>query len=86
MPTVQSSMPKKALISPLTTDFPEMEMMTERPNVASMNISAGPKFMATSAIRGDRNVMIRQPMTPPQKEENMATERAFPAWPFFVMG
>ena len=30
--------------------------------------------------------MTSAPMTPPQKEENMATDRALPAWPFLHMG
>ena len=67
-------------------DFPEMEIITLRPKKANMNISPGPKFMAISAMRGDRKVMMRAPMTPPQKEENMATDRARPASPLLVMG
>ena len=53
--------------------------MTDRPKTASMNISPGPKFMAMSATSGDRKVMISAPMTPPQKDANMATDRALPA-------
>ena len=53
--------------------------MTDRPKTASMNISPGPKFMAMSATSGDRKVMTSAPMTPPQKDANMATDRALPA-------
>ena len=78
-PTVHSSIPKKALMRPLATDLPEIATMTDRPKTASMNISPGPKFMAMSATSGDRKVMTSAPMTPPQKDENMATDRALPA-------
>ena len=64
---------------PLATDLPEIATMTDRPKTASMNISPGPKFMAMSATSGDRKVMMRAPMTPPQKEANMATDSALPA-------
>ena len=43
-------------------------------------------FMATFATSGERKVMISAPMTPPQKEENIATDRALPASPFWAMG
>ena len=78
-PTVQSSIPKKALMRPLATDLPEIATMTDRPKTASMNISPGPKFMAISATSGDRKVMTSAPMTPPQKDANIATDRALPA-------
>ena len=42
--------------------------------------------MATFATRGERKVMIKAPMTPPQKEENIATDNALPASPFCAMG
>ena len=83
---VHSSIPKKAEIRPLAMDLPEMEMMTDRPNTASISISAEVNFMATWATRGDRKVIISAPMTPPQKEANMATDRALPASPRFAMG
>ena len=67
-------------------DLPEMEMITDRPNTASISISAEVNFMATLATMGDRNVIISAPMTPPQNEENMATDSALPASPFFAMG
>ena len=79
-------MPKKALIRPLAMDLPEMEMMTDRPKTASISISAEVNFIATFATSGDRKVMIRAPMTPPQKEANIATESALPASPFWAMG
>ena len=78
-PTVHSSMPKKALTRPLAMDLPEMATITERPKTASMNISPGPKFMAISAMIGERKVIISAPMTPPTKDANMATESALPA-------
>ena len=83
---VHSSMPKKALIRPLEMDLPEMEMMTDRPKTASISISAEVNFMATFATSGDRKVIMSAPITPPQKEENMATDRALPASPFWAMG
>ena len=79
-------MPKKALINPLAIDLPEIEMMTESPKTASISISAEVNFMATFATRGERKVMIKAPMTPPQKEENIATDNALPASPFCAMG
>jgi hypothetical protein len=42
--------------------------------------------MAISATSGERKVMTRAPMTPPQKEANIATDRALPACPFWHMG
>ena len=79
-------MPKKALIRPLEMDLPEMEMITDRPKTASISISAEVNFIATFATIGERKVMISAPMTPPQKEAKRATDRAFPASPFWVMG
>ena len=83
---VQSSIPKKALIRPLAMDLPEIEMMTDRPKTASISISAEVNFMATLATSGDRKVMINAPITPPQKEENIATDSARPASPFWAIG
>ena len=85
-PTVQSTMPKNALIMPLAMDLPEMATMTDRPNTASISISAEVNFMATFATVGERKVMTSAPITPPQKEENMAMESALPAWPFWHIG
>ena len=75
-------MPKKAEMRPLAMDWPEMATMTDRPKTASISISAEVNFMATFATSGERKVMTSAPMTPPQKEENMAMDSALPAWPF----
>ena len=85
-PTVHSTMPKKPEIRPLTTLLPEMAMMTDRPKMASMNISPELKCMAARAMTGEAKVMTSAPITPPQKEANMATDSARPACPFWVMG
>ena len=51
-----------------------------------ISISAEVNFIATFATSGERKVMISAPMTPPQKDENIATESALPASPFWAMG
>ena len=61
-------------------------MMTDRPKTASISISAEVNFIATLATSGDRKVMISAPITPPQKEANIATDSALPASPFWAMG
>jgi len=50
------------------SDFPEMEMMTDKPNIASAKNSAGPNFNAIFEMSGDKKVMTRAPMIPPLKE------------------
>lgn len=79
-------MPKNALTRPLEIDLPEIAMMTDSPNTASMNISPGPNDIAMPAIVGERNVITSAPMMPPQKEENIAMESARPACPFWHIG
>ena len=78
-PTVARSKPKNAEIKPFAIDFPEIETMTERPKNASINISALVNFIAICATRGDKNVMISAPNTPPQNDENIAIDNALPA-------
>ena len=86
MPTVPIKRPKAAVMSPLMSDFPEMEMMTDKPNIASAKNSAGPNFNAIFEMSGDKKVITRAPMIPPLKEENKAIVNARPGSPFCPIG
>ena len=46
---------------------------------ALQEIAAEVNFMATFATVGERKVITSAPITPPQKEANMAMESALPA-------
>ena len=86
MPTVEISRPKSAVIRPLSRDFPEIETITESPKTANAKNSAGPNFKAIFEINGERNVIHKAPIIPPQNEENRATASARPASPLFAIG
>ena len=71
---------------PLISERPEIEMMTERPKIASPKYSTGPNSSATLETKGDAKVMINAPTTPPKNEANSAMAMARPASPRFAIG
>ena len=73
-------------MSPLVVVFQEIEMMTDKPKIASVKNSAGPNFSAIFEMSGDKNVMTSAPMIPPLKEENKAIVNARPGSPFCPIG
>ena len=75
-PMVHKSRPKRPDMTPLMTELPEMETMTDNPKMARAKYSAGLNFSANLEICGDRKVIMPQPMTPPIKEAQRLMDRA----------
>ena len=86
IPTIESSSPKHAPISPLRRLPTESAEISVSPNTASQKYSGGPKASATRASGGARNISISAPTTPPVTEASVAIDTASAPSPRLAIG
>ena len=86
IPTIDSAIPVKPAINPLSMSFPESAAMIVSEKTATEKYSAGPKSKHTFASNGLMNINASIPRIEPMNEYRIPTPNARPASPFSAIG
>ncbi len=81
MPIVDRNSPMNIAMKPLSIESPANMITSSSANTISAEYSGGPKFTATSAATGARNVSPITPMVPATNDPIAAMPSAWPARP-----